>query len=674
MAWWCAGWLWLWSLGQANAATEAPPSHFTRFFYTSNICAWYGQEEVCRIFEQGMAWYAHQKNLPFPRKIRTQQLKQLAKKWVALQWNGQHVHFPVAREHLYFQTITLLGSKAAENGDYQKAARYLLRAEQMAKDIYWPYFEGLMHNHLGILYYSEQAYEKAAYHFHAALRNMLQSNEGWDEPHWVQNILNNIGLCYYKQNLEAPALSSFKRAYQIAYQTGNQRGMAYAYINWVNALWAFSPQELSEEMVQKMLDHAQKSEIDIFMGRAVVVGAMVYHAKGEKLKAYGLLTSINPERSLHREFRYQRNYYQQLAGYAKDRGDFKSAYVFTLKEASAADSMDQIYQRKLLQMEHVKQDMIQATNHAEDIRFHIQAKSLQGKLWFGFGLLLFVVIMVIFLLWLSLRKRYAKFKTVSEGLKTQNQQLHRTHRHLELTDKHKSYILGTVAHDLRNVLGNVTQVSDLLLDTEDGKLFTKENQHLMHLLGHSAKIGLFTLQDLSDAIRPDPHMQLHLRIMLPHQVIEEAQKLLFSKLKRKQMALKIDHQARFLMACDQDKTVRAITNVLDNAIKFSPPGRDIHCTIYQTADQTTIFRIRDFGKGIPEALRPSIFHAFSSGARGTLGETSTGLGLYIVKKIMMAHGGKVWVKTAEGKGTAFYLAFPPPKIQQSMGQIYPNQG
>ncbi len=667
----CAGLMGFWSQGSLHAGVKAKSTSFPRLFYTTNVCALYGQDEACSVLDSAFRWYAfHAEGIRIDKRS-TPALQVQAKVFMHLQWLGNHELFPLSKQRLYFQTLTLLGAKAAERGDYRATAKYLLRAELMAREIYWPYFAALMHNHLGMLYYSEQAYDKAAYHFHAAFRNILQSNEGWDEAHWTQNILNNIGLCYLKQDLPTPALSSFQRAFQIAYHTGNQSGMAYSYINWTHAVWAYFPERLKPVMVQNMLHFAHHADRQIFVGRATVIGALVYDALKQPNLAQQLLQELAPT-YLIREFRYQWYYYQMLSKLAQKRGDFKAAYTFSLKQSVAADSIDRIYQAKMLQLEHVQQDMMDASNYAESIRYHIQAKSLQGRLWFAFGLLLFVVIMVIFILWFSLRKRYAKFKAVSKGLQQQNQQLHRTHRHLELTDKHKSYILSTVAHDLRNVLGNVTQVSDLLLDSPEGKLFTKENQHLMHLLGHSAKIGLFTLQDLSDAIRPDPQMQLHLHIMLPQQVLEEAQKLLFSKLKRKQISLKVENHAQFLMACDQDKTVRAITNVLDNAIKFSNPGSVIHCTLRQLPDQSTLFRIRDHGKGIPPELRATLFRPFSSGSSGTLGETSTGLGLYIVKKIMEAHGGRVWAKSAVGKGTAFYLLFPSPNLQRSGGQIYPN--
>lgn len=645
------------------------PSNYARFFYTTNVCALYGQVDACKTFEQDLHWYAQKKSLPWFEQGAIQETQAYAQAFMRRQWQGSHERFPLQKERLYFQTLTLLGSKAAEQGDYPKAARYLLCSEIMAKEVYWPYFEGLMHNHLGILYYSERAYEKAAYHFHAALRNILQSNEGWDEPHWTQNILNNIGLCYYKQNQPAPALASFHRAFQVAYHAEDKSGVAFSYINWVHAVWAFSPQKLSTQMVLRMQRFAAQSGYPIFMGRAKVVGAMVYDAMGQTPSADQMLQGMNPEVYLFREYRYQRYYYLLLAKLAKQQGDFKSAYVYTLKESEASEAMDQIYQAKFLQLERVKQDMAEAANSAQSIRHHIQAKGLQGQLWFVFGLLLFVVVVVISLLWLSLRKRYAKFIMVSKGLQKKNQEQHQTHRQLELANKQKSYILGTVAHDLRHVLGNVTQVSDLLLATSAGKLYTKENQHLMHLLGHSAKMGLFTLQDLSDAMRPDHQMPILLGRMLPQQLIEEVQKLLFSKLVRKKITIKVDNEAPFLMACDHDQALRAITNVLDNAIKFSEPGSSIHIVLCQTAGQSTLIRIRDFGKGISVDLRPTLFRPFSRGSRGTLGETSTGLGLFIVKKIMRAHGGKVWAKTTLGKGTAFYLSFPPIKTPRSMGQI-----
>jgi signal transduction histidine kinase len=109
------------------------------------------------------------------------------------------------------------------------------------------------------------------------------------------------------------------------------------------------------------------------------------------------------------------------------------------------------------------------------------------------------------------------------------------------------------------------------------------------------------------------------------------------------------------VVCDADATVRVLTNLLDNARKYSPDGTPIRVTV-STDDRRVRFSVQDAGRGIAERDREAIFERFrradDSGAPGA------GLGLYISRGLVRAHGGELEVSDASGGGARFTFWLP----------------
>ena len=106
---------------------------------------------------------------------------------------------------------------------------------------------------------------------------------------------------------------------------------------------------------------------------------------------------------------------------------------------------------------------------------------------------------------------------------------------------------------------------------------------------------------------------------------------------------------------DRERTMQVFANLIGNAIKFSSAGRTISIRAAKFEDCVQ-FSVEDAGPGIPEDQLTRIFHRFWQ-VPGTAGK-GTGLGLFIVKGIVEAHGGKVWAKSKVGVGTTFFFTLP----------------
>ena len=101
-----------------------------------------------------------------------------------------------------------------------------------------------------------------------------------------------------------------------------------------------------------------------------------------------------------------------------------------------------------------------------------------------------------------------------------------------------------------------------------------------------------------------------------------------------------------------------VYNIIDNAIKYTPRGGEVHCTLSRSGRRAVI-RVADTGVGIPEQDLPHIFDRFYRVDKARSRETGgTGLGLSIVKQFVLLHGGTIDAKSAPGKGSTFIIELP----------------
>jgi two-component system phosphate regulon sensor histidine kinase PhoR len=119
-----------------------------------------------------------------------------------------------------------------------------------------------------------------------------------------------------------------------------------------------------------------------------------------------------------------------------------------------------------------------------------------------------------------------------------------------------------------------------------------------------------------------------------------------------------------LVLVDPLKITQICENLLDNALKYTPRGSRIEVSARLRGGETEVC-VRDNGPGIPAADLSHIFERFYRVDKGRSREKGgTGLGLSIVKHIVQLHGGRVWVESEPGKGTAFFFTLPPRASQE----------
>jgi signal transduction histidine kinase len=106
---------------------------------------------------------------------------------------------------------------------------------------------------------------------------------------------------------------------------------------------------------------------------------------------------------------------------------------------------------------------------------------------------------------------------------------------------------------------------------------------------------------------------------------------------------------------DRERILQVFSNLVGNALKFTPEGGSIRVRIAK-GDDHVLISVADTGSGIPDEYVPHLFERYWKGKRD--GRTGTGLGLYIAKGIVEAHNGRIWLESRLGVGTTFYFTLP----------------
>jgi signal transduction histidine kinase len=132
----------------------------------------------------------------------------------------------------------------------------------------------------------------------------------------------------------------------------------------------------------------------------------------------------------------------------------------------------------------------------------------------------------------------------------------------------------------------------------------------------------------------------------------------------KTVALRVTRPARQMMhLVDADGLKFIVSNLVSNALKFLPEGGTVEVRLCESFSGCLLV-VSDNGPGIHEHELPGIFNRFSKAAnRPTAGESSSGLGLFIVRKLVLAMGGSLYVESAAGEGTAFVAEWPAEAIR-----------
>ena len=244
---------------------------------------------------------------------------------------------------------------------------------------------------------------------------------------------------------------------------------------------------------------------------------------------------------------------------------------------------------------------------------------------------------------------------------------------LKETMEIKSQFISTVSHELRTPLGCMKEGIAIVLDGLVGQINDQQRKFLNLAKRNVDRLAVLVNNVLDFQKLEAGKIRLDIQANDISEVVEEAYQTMVSSAKNKGIDFTLELEdslpkARF----DSAKIIQALTNLINNAIKFTPEGGKVYvCAGAQGQD--LVMRISDTGMGIPKQALPKIFDRFYRIHRPGKEIQGTGLGLAIVNKIVTMHGGRIEVESEVDKGTTFIVFLPLAGPPRRVPEILPEK-
>jgi PAS domain S-box-containing protein len=224
-------------------------------------------------------------------------------------------------------------------------------------------------------------------------------------------------------------------------------------------------------------------------------------------------------------------------------------------------------------------------------------------------------------------------------------------------ERMKDEFISIVSHELRTPLTSIRGSLGLLAGGKAGDI-TDRAQRLLDIAVQNTDRLIRLINDILDIERMESGKEtLELRPVRAAQLLESTASVMDAMAERAGVHLRADADDLVVRA-DSDRLVQVLTNLVSNAVKFSPQGAEVSITARRSGGEAW-FAVADRGRGVPADKLESIFERFqqvdSSDSRQKGG---TGLGLAICRSIVAQHGGRIWAESTMGEGSTFRFTLP----------------
>jgi signal transduction histidine kinase len=248
------------------------------------------------------------------------------------------------------------------------------------------------------------------------------------------------------------------------------------------------------------------------------------------------------------------------------------------------------------------------------------------------------------------------------------EQLQEAYKELQKLDEAKSEFVSIASHQLRTPLTAIKGYISLLLEGSYGEL-TEKNKPPIENIYESSERLIKLINDLLNFSRIESgKMEMNFKQGSLEEVIAQVMEELKYQAEKKGLYLKREKTKtsppEFLI--DKEKIKQAFMNVLDNAIKYTTKGGVVIKT--KVRNSKALIEVSDTGEGMTKEEIIRSFKSFTRGSAGNkLAVDGAGLGLYIARRFIEIHGGKIWAESlGKGKGSTIFIELP---IKTEKGQV-----
>lgn len=510
------------------------------------------------------------------------------------------------------------------------------------------------------LYFKQRKYKESAQHNLQALA-VIRGAKNLSEPnkfHFTQSCLNNGGFSYEMAEMLDSAEFLYLQGLEYLASDHAKKYIGKDQINtskivFLDNLGGLMAKKGKLQESQKLLEEAvsiNESAHDLVKKTTYLKLASTYGKLGKLIAADSVLnvaeqiikgeTTDNYELALRLE-----RARSELAFLNHDNG---AAYAHLKKYIRMSDSVEnqklgfsQLDLKLKFQNMQDKQDLQKLEKTNENKSAYLVAIGL-------FLLMLAPIILLVL-------KNSRQAKRAEKATVRQNLELEKTMKRLELRNKDYAKMMKVMAHDLKNPIGGMVGIANLLLEEDR---FLQEDKEMLQLIESSGENSIEMInQLLNSGLAVENEVLTKQKTNLQH-LLRQCTELLQYKADEKKQKIIFISGGPVDILISKEKIWRVFNNLIVNAIKFSPLDSTITVKL-EHLNYSVRVSVIDQGIGVPKEDRDKIFEMFTSAKRpGTAGEQPFGIGLSISKQIIESHEGKIWLEENPLGGTIFFVEIP----------------
>ncbi|MBA4056016.1 MAG: hypothetical protein C0490_14975 [Marivirga sp.] len=387
------------------------------------------------------------------------------------------------------------------------------------------------------------------------------------------------------------------------------------------------------------------------------IGALYYYQKNYQRAIANLQLGLDAGQDSQYHHQIGRSY-EYLSECYEAMGDFKKALEyndlflaindFIINEKSEQQLLETqdryMIGKREAQIEKLETDRVL---REEEIS---KQKIIKNFLFVVVALCLFIVGLVIYFL-LKQKRSNKKLEIANALVNAQN---------LELQDLNatKDKFFSIISHDLKGPLNSLTSFSSLLINHTDS--LSKEEIKMFALDFDKSLKNLFSLlENLLEWSRSQTgNIEFTPESFDLSLLLEENKDLLKAQAENKRITLGYENGSHQMVNAHKNSVNTVVRNLISNAIKFTPQEGMITLELTKMGTDVVV-SVTDTGVGMPPEVMHKLFRIDSKhSTKGTANEKGTGLGLILCKEFVEKNGGRIWVKSKEGQGSAFYFSLP----------------
>ena len=537
-------------------------------------------------------------------------------------------------------------------GNYVNSLEYYLKSLEIRESIDDKYGIASCYNHIAIVYNYQGNFNKSLEFFLMS----LEIRKGLNDPNEIASSLNNIGVIYRKLGDNKKAREYYLESLETKIELGDQVGISNGYNNigttyffdqdYENALkYYFKSLQVRESI--NNVGALASSYLNI--GEAYLKLNRFTESEDYLEKAKNLASETGNRDDLMIT-------YKILAELNKAQGKLDNAYSYLEKYTTLNETLYAETQNELIAELQAKYELDKKEREIKLLQKENEIIKIQEENTAVIRNTFIISTIIISILIIAIMRSYWDEMASNKLLKKQKEEIENKNARLEDLNHEKDQLMRIIAHDLRSPMNQIEGLVKLISFEQDR--LSEQQLESMNRISNSVKHSKELLSKiLSTRSLDSAELKLKLEEVDLKYLVTEVVKDYEIEATKKRISVKVesDKEADLNALADKNYTEQVIDNLLSNAIKFSPLEEEVKIALKRNNGHV-VMEILDNGPGISSDDKKKLFGKYQKlSAQPTAGETSTGLGLSIVKKYVDVMDGKIWCESNEGQGAKFVV-------------------